>query len=91
MGLLMGQATVSNYNDKLTQYPGCVQNLFYGDATVQQQVEEWILSLYSYSSPETIANAFEAATFLANEAWLLKSAVDPTLYVSYDMGYLKSC
>jgi hypothetical protein len=84
MGLLMGP--YNSFADNLNLYPGCIENRINQDDTLQRQVEEWILSLYKYFTPETITNAFEAAAFLANEAWLVKSTGDPTLFVSYDLG-----
>lgn len=82
MGLLMGP---TNYT-MAVEYGGCILNNNNQDDTLQQQVEAWILSLYNGFNVETITNAFEAAAFLANEAWLVKGAGFGTLTVSYDLG-----
>jgi hypothetical protein len=83
MGLLMGQSTDSD-----DTYPGCIRNNNNQDDFLQRQIEAWILSLDNAFPPDIVTNAFEAAAFLANEAWLVKSAPDisSSLTVSYDLG-----
>jgi hypothetical protein len=79
IGLLAGSVSYGTY-------PGCVQNLKNEDDALHREIETWLFSLAAGSSPEVVNNAFEAAAFLANEAWLVQSTPNPTLSVNFDLG-----
>ena len=71
----------------------CLTNRVYNHDDVQSQVVNFIRALYfntwdSYAIDDNsrITNAFTAAAFLANEAWLTTSAVNPSWGITYDMG-----
>ena len=85
MGLLMGPSWQES-SESRGLYPGCIENGNNQDDVLQRQIEQWMLSLANGFPSDVIANAFEAAAFLANEAWLIQSVTQPSLFVSYDLG-----
>ncbi|KAK4610169.1 hypothetical protein CLAFUW4_14196 [Fulvia fulva] len=68
----------------------CVHNGLRGMASLQEQLAPYIHAFY-YDEDDgakagRISNAFNAAAFLANEAWMTSPTVDATLDVYYDEG-----
>ncbi|KAF2721973.1 hypothetical protein K431DRAFT_62802 [Polychaeton citri CBS 116435] len=67
-------------------YPGCIRGRSNQISNVHLEVEQWIMAFANGFSQDQIVNAFEAAAFLANQAWLLQSSYNPSMWVSYDPG-----
>ena len=68
---------------------GCLKNTVHTHDNLQQQLTEFLQSLYYNSwdgfNGERIVNAFTAAAYVAHEVWL-KSATGTDWSVSYDYG-----
>lgn len=62
----------------------CADNYSPSQDYVYQQIIDYLQIFQSY--PETVTNAFTAAAYLANEAWLLHPSGECSLTVSLDHG-----
>ncbi|KAJ6592826.1 hypothetical protein B0H19DRAFT_1224624 [Mycena capillaripes] len=80
----LGQEQVGNPID------GCSRQLTFEPADsahleIVYYLSSFVYNTYDGFSGERITNAFSAAAFLANQAWML-SAFNPRLMVQYDLG-----
>ncbi|KAK3644005.1 hypothetical protein LTR56_009857 [Elasticomyces elasticus] len=89
MSLLRTDATyqTSNYLEP------CLKNDVSNHDDIQRQIVKFVQALYynyydgyEINDNSRITNAFTAAAFLANEAWLLSTSGSHTWKVTYDMG-----
>lgn len=61
----------------------CVSSLDSGSADVE--VEGWLRGFVDQNK-ETLSNAFTAAVFLANAAWLPNAGIKDSMFVNFDLG-----
>ena len=80
-GLLRDQDGNADTRNRISD---CISNDAFNIDDLQYQLATFVISLYS--NGERIKNAFEAAAFLANEAWLLDNSISRSFSVHYDMG-----
>lgn len=90
-GLFTSDIAATNYEtvgitNTAQGYAGCISVINNQNSSMEDQLETWLLSLTNGNGQETSVSAWEAAAFLANQAWLLRGATNPSLEVSYDMG-----
>jgi len=78
LGNLLGELT-----DPYGEYP-CISQFHFCMGDGSSPIRSWLQDLLD--DPEGLANAFTAAAFLANQAWMLYSGASHSLYISYDMG-----
>ena len=83
-GLLRSETGVAEAGNNIGD---CLSNTAFSVEDLQSQLAAFVKSLYyDGEGGKLIENAFEAAAFLANEAWLMNNDVAKTFTVNYDLG-----
>ena len=86
---LLGDAGTDGGNSQGIYPDYCLKRHITNETDLQDEVAFFLQSLMpNQTSLERLTNAYNAASFLANQAWLMHSnaALDPWLTVSFDMG-----
>lgn len=87
LGHLLVGSQVDAYKGDVDDYSCISYDSFMGDNVnniINVPIIKWLQALVAM--PDRLKNAFTAAAFLANQAWMLYSGKAHTLNVWYDMG-----